>query len=163
MTRWLDKTEMRAWLGYRRMFLLLNAAVNRDLAQDSGLSEPDYDVLSNLADAPDRRGRLSELAARMLWSQSRLSHHISRMEQRGLVRREGHETDGRGSVVVLTRQGLRAIQRAAPLHVESVRRHIVDLLTPAQLEALGDIAETVVSHLGSDGRSHQNGSLAAQE
>ena len=106
-TRWLDESEMRAWLGYRRMQLLLNARVNRDLARDSGLSEPDYDVLSNLSAAPDRRGRLSELAARMLWSQSRLSHHISRMEQRGLVAREECESDGRGSVIALTEHGLR--------------------------------------------------------
>jgi DNA-binding MarR family transcriptional regulator len=148
MTRWLSDAEMRAWLGYRRMFLLLNAAVNRDLARDSGLSEPDYDVLSNLSAAPEHRGRLSELAARMLWSQSRLSHHISRMEQRGLVRREECESDARGSVVVLTRQGLRTIEKAAPQHVESVRRHIIDVLSPAQIKALGDITETVTAHLG---------------
>ena len=152
MTRWLDDAEMRAWLGYRRMFLLLNAAVNRDLARDSGLSEPDYDVLSNLSDAPGHRDRLSELAARMLWSQSRLSHHISRMEQRGLVTRQGHETDGRGSVVVLTQRGLRTIEKAAPQHVESVRHHIIDVLTPAQIKALGDIAEKVVGHLGDPAR-----------
>jgi DNA-binding MarR family transcriptional regulator len=148
MTRWLNDAEMRAWLGYRRMFLLLNAAVNRDLARDSGLSEPDYDVLSNLSAAPDHRGRLSELAARMLWSQSRLSHHISRMEQRGLVRREECESDARGSVVVLTEEGLHTIEQAAPHHVESVRRHIIDVLSPEQIKALGDISETVVSHLG---------------
>lgn len=153
MTRWLDDSEMRAWLGYRRMFLLLNAQVNRDLARDSGLSEPDYDVLSNLAEAPDQRGRLSELAARMLWSQSRLSHHISRMEQRGLVTREECETDARGSVVVLTKQGQRTLEKAAPHHVESVRKHIIDLLSPKQIEALGDIAETVVSHLGDPART----------
>jgi DNA-binding MarR family transcriptional regulator len=146
--RWLDDAEMRAWRGYRRMFLLLNAQVNRDLARDSGLSEPDYDVLSNLSAAPDRRGRLTEIAAGMLWSQSRLSHHISRMEQRGLVTREGCEDDGRGSVIVLTEDGLRAIRKAAPRHVESVRRHLIDLLSPAQIDALGDIAETVVGHLG---------------
>jgi DNA-binding MarR family transcriptional regulator len=148
MTQWLTDAEMRAWLGYRRMFLLLNAAVNRDLARDSGLSEPDYDVLSNLSSAPDHRGRLSELAARMLWSQSRLSHHISRMEQRGLVRREDCESDARGSVIVLTKEGLRTLEKAAPHHVESVRRHIIDALSPAQIRALGDITETVVSHLG---------------
>jgi DNA-binding MarR family transcriptional regulator len=147
MTRWLNDAEMRAWLGYRRMFLLLNAAVNRDLARDSGLSEPDYDVLSNLSSAPDHRGRLSELAGRMLWSQSRLSHHISRMEQRGLVRREECESDARGSVIVLTDQGLRTIEDAAPHHVESVRRHIIDVLSPEQIKALGDIAENVVGHL----------------
>lgn len=146
-TRWLDESEMRAWLGYRRMHLLLNARVNRDLARDSGLSEPDYDVLSNLSAAADRRGRLSELATRMLWSQSRLSHHISRMEQRGLVAREECESDGRGSVIALTTHGLRTLQKAAPEHVMSVRRHVIDLLTPEQIEALGDISETVVAHL----------------
>jgi len=134
------------------MFLLLNAQVNRDLARDSGLSEPDYDVLSNLAEAPDQRGRLSELAARMLWSQSRLSHHISRMEQRGLVTREDCETDARGSVVVLTKQGQRTLEKAAPQHVESVRKHIIDQLSPDQIKALGDIAETVVGHLGDPAR-----------
>lgn len=153
MTRWLDDSEMRAWMGYRRMFLLLNAQVNRDLARDSGLSEPDYDVLSNLAEAPDQRGRLSELAARMLWSQSRLSHHITRMEQRGLVTREECRTDARGSVVVLTKQGQRTLEKAAPHHVESVRKHIIDLLSPKQIEALGDIAETVVGHLGDPART----------
>ncbi len=146
-TRWLDDAEMRAWLGYRRMFLLLNAQVGRDLAQDAGLSDPDYDVLSSLSAAPDRQGRLADLARRMLWSQSRLSHHISRMEQRGLVRRDECESDGRGSVVVLTAQGMRTLERAAPRHVESVRRNLIDLLTPAQIKALGDISETVVGHL----------------
>jgi DNA-binding MarR family transcriptional regulator len=139
---------MRAWLGYRRMHLLLNAQVNRDLTRDSGLSEPDYDVLSNLSAAPDRRRRLSELAARMLWSQSRLSHHVTRMEQRGLVLRDECESDGRGSVVVLTEDGLRTLHAAAPKHVTSVRRHIIDLLSPEQIEALADISETVVAHLG---------------
>jgi DNA-binding MarR family transcriptional regulator len=84
----------------------------------------------------------------MLWSQSRLSHHISRMEQRGLVRREECESDARGSVVVLTEEGLHTIEQAAPHHVASVRRHIIDVLSPEQIKALGDITETVVSHLG---------------
>src|SRR6266566_1593761 len=146
-TRWLDDAEMRAWLGYRRMFLLLNAQVSRDLARDAGLSDPDYDVLSSLSAARGRQGRLTDLAARMLWSQSRLSHHISRMEQRGLVRRDECESDGRGSVVALTAKGMRTLERAAPGHVESVRRNLIDLLTPAQIKALGDISETVVGHL----------------
>jgi DNA-binding MarR family transcriptional regulator len=146
-TKWLDESEMRAWLGYRRMYLLLNAQVSRDLARDSGLSDPDYDVLSNLSAAPDHRRRLTELAARMLWSQSRLSHHISRMQRRGLVIREECESDGRGSVVALTDEGERTLKDAAPFHVASVRKHIIDLLSPSQIDALGDISETVVAHL----------------
>ena len=106
--RWLDEQENRAWRGYRRMRRLLDLELARELMQDAGLSEPDYDVLSDLSETPEQRLRLSELADRMLWSRSRLSHHISRMQQRGLVSREECATDGRGSVVVLTPAGRRA-------------------------------------------------------
>ncbi|MGX1885470.1 MarR family winged helix-turn-helix transcriptional regulator [Streptomyces sp. NPDC055287] len=146
--RWLTDREQRAWQAYRRMFLLLNAQLSRDLARDSGLSEPDYDVLSTLSDSPDHRRRISELADRMLWSRSRVSHHLARMQQRGLVVREECETDGRGSVVTLTDEGLRTIEAAAPPHVESVRRHFIDLLTPEQIDAFATVGETVVDRLG---------------
>lgn len=146
-TRWLDETEFRAWIGYRRMRLLLDAEVGRDLMQSSGLSMSDYDVLSTLADAPDQRQRLTALAARMLWSKSRLSRHISRMEARGLVVRQEDATDARRADVVLTAKGLQAIVEAAPDHVESVREHFVDLLTEEQLRLFGDIAETVLDRL----------------
>ncbi|OIJ63644.1 MarR family transcriptional regulator [Streptomyces mangrovisoli] len=138
------------------MFLLLNAQLARDLSRDSGLSEPDYDVLSSLASSPDHRRRVSELAARMLWSRSRLSHHLGRMEQRGLVAREECATDGRGAVVTLTDEGQQTIEKAAPLHVESVRRYFVDLLTSEQIDVFAEIGEHVVDHLkrsGDSGRS----------
>jgi DNA-binding MarR family transcriptional regulator len=136
---------MRAWLGYRRMRLLLDLQVSRDLAEDSGLS--DYDVLSNLSETDGHRLRLSELSAHMRWSKSRLSHHLTRMQQRGLVRRQEHPSDGRGAVIVLTGEGWRAIRSAAPKHVESVRRHFIDRLTDEQIRVLGDIADAVVGHL----------------
>ncbi|MEV0144150.1 MULTISPECIES: MarR family winged helix-turn-helix transcriptional regulator [unclassified Nonomuraea] len=145
--RWLDDDEFRAWIGYRRMRLLLDAQVSQDLLRESGLSAPDYDVLSALTSSEGHRRRLTELADRMLWSKSRLSRHIGRMEQRGLVSREECESDARGSVVALTEHGLRTIQEAAPRHVESVRRHFVDLLTSEQIQALGGIAETVLARL----------------
>ncbi|RVX45005.1 DNA-binding MarR family transcriptional regulator [Nonomuraea polychroma] len=151
--RWLDDAEFRAWIGYRRMRLLLDAEVGRDLLADSGLSMPDYDVLSALTSSEGHRRRLTELADRMLWSKSRLSRHISRMEQRGLVAREECENDARGAVVVLTQDGLRTIQKAAPLHVESVRRHFIDMLSAEQLDALGTIAESVLARLVPDGAS----------
>ncbi|MFF5086717.1 MarR family winged helix-turn-helix transcriptional regulator [Streptomyces niveus] len=145
--RWLTEAEQRAWQAYRRMFLLLNAQLARDLVQDSGLSEADYDVLSALGASPDRRRRVSELADRMLWSRSRLSHHLARMQQRGLVVREECATDGRGAVVVLTDEGTRTIEHATPPHVESVRRHFIDLLSPEQIEVFATIGETVVGRL----------------
>jgi DNA-binding MarR family transcriptional regulator len=121
VTRWLNEPEDRAWRGYRRMRALLDLHLARDLMRDSGLSETDYDVLSNLSEAADRRMRLTELAGLMLWSKSRLSHHITRMRQRGLVDRQECPGDARGSVIVLTKAGLRAIESAAPRR-GSVRR-----------------------------------------
>lgn len=147
MTRWLYGEEMRAWLGYRRLRLLLDLQISRDLAADSGLSDADYDVLSNLSDAEGHRLRLRDLAAHMRWSTSRLSHHLTRMQQRGLVGRQGTPSDARGADVVLTRAGVRAIHAAAPRHVESVRRHFIDLLTAEQLRVLAELSETVVEHL----------------
>lgn len=129
------------------MFLLLNARLARDLTQESGLSEPDYDVLSTLGDSPGHRRRISELADHMLWSRSRLSHHLARMQQRGLVVREECEEDGRGAVVALTDEGIRTIEAAAPPHVDSVRRHFIDLLTPEQITAFTEIGETVIDRL----------------
>ena len=145
--RWLTGAEYRAWIGYRRMRARLDLQLARDLARDSGLSEPDYDVLSTVSEAEGRRMRLSELAALMLWSKSRLSHHITRMQQRGLVTREQCAEDGRGSFVVLTQAGWRAIEAAAPRHAASVREHFIDLLTSEQVDALADITQTVLSRL----------------
>jgi DNA-binding MarR family transcriptional regulator len=144
--RWLDEHEQHAWRGYRRMRALLDLRVYRDLAEDSGLSDADYDVLSNLGEDP-RPWRVNELADRMLWSKSRLSHQLSRMARRGLIAKRDCPGDGRGATVTLTREGRAVITAAAPAHVESVRRHFIDLLTPDQIAALGAIADTVIAHL----------------
>lgn len=151
--RWLTSEERRAWIGYRRMRGLLDLCVARDLADDSGLSEPDYDVLSSLGEAADHRERLGDLAARMLWSKSRLSHHIVRMQRRGLVVKEDCADDGRGAVIVLTDEGRHTIEQAAPAHAESVRRHFIGLLTEEEIVTLGAITERVLTHLAeiSDG------------
>lgn len=150
-TRWLDDAEMRAWRGYRRIRVLLDLQISRDLADDSGLSEADYDVLSEVSERDDLQVRLGDLAAHMMWSKSRLSHHLTRMQQRGLVRRQEVAGDGRGAIVTLTPAGSRAIRSAAPAHVASVRRHFIDLLTDEQIRVLGDLADTVVDHLSPAG------------
>jgi DNA-binding MarR family transcriptional regulator len=132
------------------MRTLLDLRLARDLAADSGLSEADYDVLSTLSEAPGDRWRASELAARLLWSSSRLAHHVGRMERRGLVARAAVHSDGRGAEVVLTAHGRRVLEEAAPRHLESVRRHLVDLLTPAEVDTLAAIAAKVVRNLEVD-------------
>ena len=145
--RWLSPGQDRAWRGYRRMRALLDLQVARDLARDSGLSEADYDVLTSVSESAGHSLRLGDLAAHMLWSKSRLSHHVARMERRGLVERRDCPSDGRGAILTLTEAGWRAITDAAPRHVESVRRHFTDLLTEEQIRVLGDLTETVLAHL----------------
>jgi DNA-binding MarR family transcriptional regulator len=91
-----------------------------------------------------------ELGQATQWETSRLSHHLTRMERRGLVRREPCETDSRGAHVALTASGLAAITDAAPKHVEHVRRWFLDALSAEQLDALAGIADTVLARLDED-------------
>lgn len=146
--RWLDADQERAWRRYRRMRTLLDLQIARDLKHDSGLSEADYDVLSTLSGSPDGSWRASDFASRLMWSTSRLAHQVGRMEQRGLVQRRGTTDDARGAIVALTPHGRATLEAAARLHVESVRRHFIDLLTASDIKALDRIAGKVVAHLG---------------
>lgn len=148
--RWLTSNEERAWRAFNRMQTVLPARLARDLQQDSGLSDADYEVLSTLSEKSGQRWQLRDLAAKMLWSRSRLSHHVSRMEQRDLVARESDPDDGRGTTISLTDTGLRTLETAAPRHVDSVRRHLIDLLTTEEITTLTAIAERVVDRLEAD-------------
>jgi DNA-binding MarR family transcriptional regulator len=145
--RWLTAPQQRAWRRYRRMRALLDLQIARDLSQDSGLSEADYDVLSTLSESPDGRWRAGDLAARLLWSTSRLAHHVGRMEHRGLIARQSSADDGRAALISLTDHGWATLKEAAPLHVASVRRHMMDLLTAGEAATLSTIAGKVISHL----------------
>jgi DNA-binding MarR family transcriptional regulator len=137
---WLNADEERAWRAFRRIMVAVQTGTARDLAA-IGLSEPDYEVLSTLSERPGHTSTLRDQADKMGWSRSRLSRHATRMETRGLLRRAPDPTDGRGCLLVLTAQGLDVLQNAAPAHVESVRRHFIDPLTPADLAVLPQIAQ----------------------
>jgi DNA-binding MarR family transcriptional regulator len=146
-TRWLDEKEERAWRAFLRMQGELAARLNRQLQTDSGLSLTDYDVMVQLAAAPGRRLRPFELQRRLHWEQSRLSHHLSRMQRRGLVSREECSDDARGAYVVLTDTGRRAIRAAAPGHIDAVRRFFLDQLTPELVDALETLSTRVLQRL----------------
>ena len=146
-TRWLTPSEDRAWRAWLAMTERLRAQIARDLLVDSGLSDADYMVLVHLSEAEGRRVRMNDLAARLNWSKSRLSHQLARMQARGLVQREECPSDARGTFAVLGAGGLAEIERAAPKHVASVRRHLIDVLDAEQLSQLSAIAELVVGHL----------------
>jgi DNA-binding MarR family transcriptional regulator len=147
MTRWLDEREQRTWRAYLAMQAQLQAQLHRRLQADSGLSYADFDVLVALTDRNGEQVRVLELAEALQWEKSRLSHHLSRMQGRGLVERQECTDDARGAFVVLTEEGRRAIEGAAPGHVEAVRELMFDGLDAAQVDALAGIAETVLDRI----------------
>lgn len=147
MTRWLTEDEQRSWRAWISVSLLLGDRLNRDLQEQRGITLADYEILVRLSEAEHRRLRMSDLAEATLSSRSRLSHQIDRMEKAGLVERQVCDSDRRGSFAVLTTHGWDMLVDAAPAHVESVRTHLVDVLTPKEFAALGAACQRVVDHL----------------
>ena len=144
--RWLNAREMKAWRSYIIASRRLLDALDADLG-DHDLSMPDYEVLAQLSDAPDRRMRMSELAAIAMISKSRLSHRMKVMEKAGWVKREECEEDRRGYWAVMTEKGWKAIVKAAPDHVESVRSQFLDHLSVKEQEELAKIFDRLQENL----------------
>jgi DNA-binding MarR family transcriptional regulator len=151
--RWLDAQEQAVWRDYVRMQGELNALLNRQLQESSELSLADFEVLVRLSEAGGDRVRAFTLANAMHWEKSRLSHQLTRMERRGLLERQSCPEDARGAFVVLTAEGRAALSGAAPAHVAEVRRLLFDVLTPAQVRALGGICAAVLTRLDDEGCS----------
>lgn len=146
-TPWLDDEQQRVWRRWLALTAELPAALNRELQADGELSLPDFEVLVRLTDVADGRLRVSDLASALAWERSRLSHHLKRMEARGLICRDDCAEDGRGSFVAVTEQGRRAIEHVAPAHVATVRRLVFDAVDPADLAAFGRVVDTVLDRL----------------
>ena len=140
--RWLTADEQASWRAYLRANRELDVALDRDL-QAVGISLPEYELISMLSEAPGGRLRMSALAALVVQSRSRVTHTAARLERRGWVLRSPSPDDGRGVLLELTPQGRSAIDRFARVHVRSVRRHLVDILTPEQFRALGNAMQAV--------------------
>jgi DNA-binding MarR family transcriptional regulator len=133
---WLTEQQQRVWRRWLAATAQLPAALHRELQSDAGLSLPDFEVLVQLTESSEGRLRVNDLARALSWEKSRASHHLTRMERRGLVEREECRDDGRGAFVVLTPEGRTAIERAAPGHARAVRSLVFDDLTDTELEAL---------------------------
>ncbi len=136
--QWLSPVEMKAWRSYIIASRHLLEALDNDL-EGHDLSMPDYEILAQLSDAPERRLRMSELAEITLLSRSRLSHRMKVMEKAGWVKREACPSDKRGFFAVMTPKGWKAIVAAAPDHVASVRSHFVDHLSNQEQVVLAGI------------------------
>jgi DNA-binding MarR family transcriptional regulator len=150
-TRWLDTDEQQTWRAFMLSHLQLFEQFERDLQHDAGLPMAYYEIMVRLSEAPERRLRMSDLAERSQSSRSRLSHAVARLEESGWVRRESCPTDRRGAVAVLTDAGFAALEAAAPAHVESVRTHLLDPLSPEQLASLREISEVILAHIAEIG------------
>ncbi|NNN00543.1 MAG: winged helix-turn-helix transcriptional regulator [Acidimicrobiaceae bacterium] len=146
-TKWLNSTEERAWRSLQFMQMRLTAELARRLAENSPLSYPDYIVLVALTGRPDGRCRIFEVAGDIGWEKSRLSHHIARMAERGLVTREKCDSDRRGAFVVITRRGRDELESAAPAHVKAVRELFLDGLSTEQLRIIQEVAESTLAKL----------------
>jgi DNA-binding MarR family transcriptional regulator len=147
--RWLTSPEMQVWRAFTLMIARLPPALESQLQCDSGLSFIEYYVLAGLSDAPCRTMRMSQLAMFAYSELSRLSHVMTRLERRGLVRREPDPTDGRYTNAILTDQGFALLVEAAPGHVAAARDLVVDALDEDQLQQLGKISETIVERIAS--------------
>ncbi len=142
-TRWLSEDEQCTWRAFLTAMRLLTDQLDRELQHDANIPHTYYEILVALSEAPGRRLRMNQLAEVCQSSRSRLSHAVNRLEEAGWVRREACPTDKRGALAVMTDAGFAAIEAAAPGHVEGVRRHVFDVLTPEQIRQLGEISAAI--------------------
>jgi DNA-binding MarR family transcriptional regulator len=135
---WLDEAQMAAWLAFLEVSHRLERVIEHQLKRDAGLSHAQYEILSRLESAPGGQLRMSELADVIIVSRSGVTYQVTQLERAGLVRRQKCPADERGVLAVLTGAGRAALSRAAPGHVQVVRRYLIDVLTPAQRTALAE-------------------------
>lgn len=128
------------------MTLLLDR-LDDDLHRECNLSLVEYEILVRLSERTDRQMRMAQLADALAHSRSRVTHTVARMERAGLVLRTSSPEDGRGVVATLTDRGLELLGRMAPVHVNGVRKNLVDLVSPEDFRALGRVMDAVTDHL----------------
>ena len=151
-TRWLDDDEMATWLRLVAVVELLPGVLDSQLRQDAGLTHFDYFVLAILSESPERTLRMTGLAHRTNATLARLSHVVRRLEERQLVERLPCPEDARATNARLCERGWATVVEAAPGHVENVRHHVFDALSPTQVRQLAGITDALLERLDPQGR-----------
>lgn len=141
--RWLSTEQQTVWRAYLAGASRINDRLDAEL-RPFGLDLGEYEILVNLSEADQQEMRMSELADRVRQSRSRLTHTVARMEAKGLILRKSCPHDRRGVIAVLTANGFNLLKSAAPKHVASVRAMLVDVVDPADFEALGRAMNAVL-------------------
>jgi DNA-binding MarR family transcriptional regulator len=145
--RWLDDGQQHSWRALMMGITLMMERLDDDLRREFAMSLTEYEVLVRLSERPGRAMRMAQLADAMAHSRSRVTHTVARMEAVGYITRGTTPEDGRGVVATMTELGYELLEKAAPCHVESVRRNIVDLVSEADFEAVGRVFDAVADHL----------------
>lgn len=135
-TRWLSSGQQKVWRAWLDAVARIDSHLD-EVLRPFGLDLGEYEILVRLSEAPERRMRMSDLADAARQSRSRLTHTVARMEKKGLLNRVPCANDRRGVVAILTDEGFGLLETAAPAHVDSVREVLVDVVDPADFEALG--------------------------
>ena len=143
----MDATELRVWRDFVETGDHLRALLASRLQAESDLSTGDYAVLLALSEASGKRMRSSELAAHIDWERSRLSHHLGRMESRGLIGREKCLDDSRGSEIVLTATGASQFRSASAPHFRAIQELFLDALDTSLLGKVDEVTKALKEHL----------------
>lgn len=146
-TRWLDETQQRFWRAMLQGQSLLQTVLDRELRELAGIALADYEVLVIVSESPGHTRRMAEIAEEVGVSRSRLSHTVARLEKRGILKRTSTRGDGRGVNCSMTDEGWELMQKIAPIHVEGVREHLIDLMSPEETQLLADVFTRAAEHL----------------
>lgn len=150
-TPWLDRRQLRAWIRLRAVLELLPRVLDAQLRGDADVTEFEYYVLAMLSEAAGRTLRMTDLARQTAATLPRLSHVVTRLESRGLVQRFPCPEDGRATNVRLTEKGWAKVRQAAPSHVSTVRRTVIDALSDEQIDQLVRIGDAILGALDPSG------------
>ena len=134
--KWLTDAEMRAWRGFIRRSADLIDIITKDL-EPFGLDGGDYQLLAMLSESPGRKMKMCDLAETLGLSRSGLTRRMEGVLKAKYVARVRDKNDRRAAFAQITEKGLTLIKKVAPHHVASVRRHMIDLLSPAEIAAFG--------------------------
>ena len=159
--RRLDEIEMDAWRAFLAASTSVTARLNRELEAGCGISMHEYEILVRLSEAPEQTLRMSTLAEHVSHSRSRLTHTVRRLENVGYVERSSCDSDRRGVNCALTPAGLDFLRRAAPVHLDGVRRHVIDRLSREQQVALAELMKVVAQAPDDSGVSAVSASSAS--
>lgn len=141
--RLLTESQMRAWRAFLGASTLVSARLNHELDEAAAISMYEYEILVRLFESEAGRVRMSQLADQVSYSRSRLTHTVGRLERAGYVLRSSCPNDRRGVYAHLTQAGYEFLAQTAPIHLDGVRRHLIDRFTPSELATLTELLEKI--------------------